>query len=176
MASMVPSISSANSPSVLSRPIAIITAICGTRGRRPLRREGDVRAPALAENAASRYRALGWPLLEAQALEAGGRTAEAADLYRSCGSTIDVRRLEMRAAPPAKRGAAGPRLSPREREVATLVAKGSSNRKIADTLSVGEKTVEKYVTTIYAKLGVSTRAQLAAHVARSEASTEREPV
>ena len=56
------------------------------------------------------------------------------------------------------------------REVAALVAQGLTNRAIAEALCVGEKTIEKYVTAIYAKLSFSTRAQLAAHVARSEAS------
>ncbi len=134
------------------------------------RRENDSRTEKLADVAATRYRALGWPLFEAQALEVGGRAHEAIDLYRACGSITDVRRLEMRGQPAKRRVADGTRLSPREREVATLVAQGMSNRKIANTLSVGEKTVEKYVTAIYAKLGFSTRAQLAAHVARGESS------
>jgi DNA-binding NarL/FixJ family response regulator len=60
------------------------------------------------------------------------------------------------------------RLSPRERQVAAFVAQGFTNRAIADALHVGEKTVEKYVSAIYAKLSFSTRAQLAAYVARGE--------
>jgi DNA-binding NarL/FixJ family response regulator len=53
-------------------------------------------------------------------------------------------------------------------EVAQLVAKGLNNKSIANRLSVGEKTIEKYVTAIYAKLSFSTRAQLAAYIARAE--------
>ena len=81
----------------------------------------------------------------------------------------------MRAAP--VRGAAARKrgsLSPREREVAQLVARGLTNRAIAEALCVGEKAVEKYVTAIYAKLSFSSRAQLAAHVAREESGSARE--
>jgi DNA-binding CsgD family transcriptional regulator len=44
------------------------------------------------------------------------------------------------------------------------VAAGKPNRAVADALSIGEKTVEKYLTSIYAKLGLTSRAQLAAFV------------
>jgi DNA-binding NarL/FixJ family response regulator len=126
-------------------------------------------ARAAAERAADRYRALEWPLHEALALEAAGRTDAALALYRSCGSIADVRRLETRA-PIAGRNVGGERLSPRERQVAALVARGLTNRAIAGELCVGEKTIEKYVSAIYAKLGFTSRTQLAAHVARGEAS------
>lgn len=135
-------------------------------------REHDPQCATLADLATSRYRALRWPLHEAQALEIAGRTQQAADLYRSCGSVADIRRLEMRGQPAKARSAGGTRLSPREREVAVLIARGMSNRSIANALSVGEKTIEKYVTAIYAKLGFTTRAQLAAHAARAEASPD----
>jgi len=55
-------------------------------------------------------------------------------------------------------------LSRREREVAELVAAGHTNRLIADRLGVGEKTVEKHVGSIYAKLGFRSRAMLAAYI------------
>lgn len=124
-------------------------------------RSGDGRSDA--RTAADLYREIGWPLHQARALElAGGRDA-ALKIYRACGSIEDVRRLEMEhAAPAAGRDA----LSPREREVAAMVARGLTNRGIAEELSVTEKTIEKYVTSIYAKLGFSTRTQLAVHVAR----------
>ena len=56
-------------------------------------------------------------------------------------------------------------LSPREREVADLVAQGRSNREIAETLIVGERTIETHVSSILAKLGLSSRRQIAAWVA-----------
>jgi DNA-binding NarL/FixJ family response regulator len=53
-------------------------------------------------------------------------------------------------------------LTRREREVAELIASGKDNRAVADALSVSKKTVEKYLTSIYLKLGLTSRAQLAA--------------
>ena len=57
-------------------------------------------------------------------------------------------------------------LTSRERELALLVAAGKSNRAAAEALSVSEKAIEKYLTSIYAKLGMTSRVQLAAYVAR----------
>jgi DNA-binding NarL/FixJ family response regulator len=53
-------------------------------------------------------------------------------------------------------------LSPREREVAALIVGGLSNRQIADSLVISERTVENHVSSILARLGVDTRAQIAA--------------
>jgi predicted ATPase/DNA-binding CsgD family transcriptional regulator/tetratricopeptide (TPR) repeat protein len=52
-------------------------------------------------------------------------------------------------------------LSKRERETAAWVAQGKSNREIALAMSVGEKTIETYVTRILDKLGFSSRVQIA---------------
>lgn len=51
-------------------------------------------------------------------------------------------------------------LTPRERQVALLVAEGLSNREIAQRLCIAVKTVENHLTIIYSKLGVKTRTQL----------------
>jgi DNA-binding CsgD family transcriptional regulator len=53
-------------------------------------------------------------------------------------------------------------LTRREREVAQQVAAGRSNRAIARALGIGERTVEDHVAHALAKLGFSSRAQLAA--------------
>jgi non-specific serine/threonine protein kinase len=52
-------------------------------------------------------------------------------------------------------------LTAREREVAALVARGLSNRELADALVVSVRTAEVHVTNILAKLGLRSRAQLA---------------
>ncbi len=52
-------------------------------------------------------------------------------------------------------------LTVREREVAALIAHGKSNREIAETMTVGVKTVETYVTRIMNKLGFDSRVQIA---------------
>ncbi len=53
-------------------------------------------------------------------------------------------------------------LSARECEVAALVAQGRSNREIAPSLVVSERTAEAHVSNILGKLGLSTRMQIAA--------------
>ncbi|MFJ8494278.1 response regulator [Streptomyces sp. NPDC094038] len=49
-------------------------------------------------------------------------------------------------------------LSTREREVLTLVARGTSNREIARELFISEATVKTHLTHLYTKLGVNDRA------------------
>ena len=51
-----------------------------------------------------------------------------------------------------------------ERRVAELAARGMTNRQIADSLFVTVRTVESHLSNVYRKLGVSTRADLAARV------------
>ena len=62
------------------------------------------------------------------------------------------------------RGRNGP-LSARERGVLRLVAAGQSNRQIAATLSISERTVKFHVTAIFNKLGADNRAQAVAMAA-----------
>ena len=45
-------------------------------------------------------------------------------------------------------------LTPREREVLELMARGSSNQGIADELVITVRAVEKYVSSIFTKLGL----------------------
>jgi DNA-binding NarL/FixJ family response regulator len=56
--------------------------------------------------------------------------------------------------------------SPRESEVASLIALAMSNRQIAERLVLSERTVEAHVRTILAKLGYSTRTEIAAWALR----------
>jgi DNA-binding CsgD family transcriptional regulator len=53
-------------------------------------------------------------------------------------------------------------LTEREREVAVLVARGLSNREIADALSISQRTAGAHVGNILAKLDFGSRAQIAA--------------
>jgi DNA-binding NarL/FixJ family response regulator len=50
-------------------------------------------------------------------------------------------------------------LSPREREVLTLMAEGRTNRAIADDLVISVHAVEKHVTSIFSKLGLAPTAE-----------------
>ena len=52
-------------------------------------------------------------------------------------------------------------LTQREREVAALIARGKTNREIADALVLGERTVQTHVGHILDKLGFSSRTQIA---------------
>jgi len=52
-----------------------------------------------------------------------------------------------------------PELSRRERDVFARLARGESNREIAEGLFISEKTVSNHLTSIFAKLGVSSRSQ-----------------
>jgi non-specific serine/threonine protein kinase len=62
----------------------------------------------------------------------------------------------------AWRVGASPALTRREQEVATLVARGLSNREIAGRLFLSVRTVEVHVDRILTKLGFANRTQLAA--------------
>ena len=52
-------------------------------------------------------------------------------------------------------------LTPREREVAVLIAQGASNPEIGAALVVSRRTVEAHVTAILGKLALTSRAQIA---------------
>jgi predicted ATPase/DNA-binding CsgD family transcriptional regulator len=74
------------------------------------------------------------------------------------------------AAPPTPPGPAPSMLTPREREIAGLIARGLSNRDIARELVISQATVARHVANILGKLGFSSRAQVAAWIARQSGS------
>ena len=57
-------------------------------------------------------------------------------------------------------------LSDQERKILDLIAEGYTNRQIAETIHLAEKTVKNYVSNLLAKLGMSRRAEAAAYAAR----------
>jgi len=69
-------------------------------------------------------------------------------------------------APPAEEGA--PLLTRRERDVAALIAKGYTNKAIAAELVLSAHTVGGHVERLFNKLGISTRAQVAAWLAQHD--------
>ncbi len=77
------------------------------------------------------------------------------------GAIPDLARLERVAA--AAAAASDPGLSRREREVLALVARGWSNRRIAEHLFLSERTVARHVGSILAKLGVPSRSAATAY-------------
>jgi DNA-binding CsgD family transcriptional regulator len=60
----------------------------------------------------------------------------------------------------------GAPLTKRELEVAELIERGLSNREIAERLVISKRTADGHVERILAKLGFSSRAQVAAWIAR----------
>jgi len=58
-------------------------------------------------------------------------------------------------------------LTPREREVATLIAQAKSNGEIAEELVVSKRTVEKHIANIRSKLAFTKRAQIVRWAIRS---------
>jgi DNA-binding CsgD family transcriptional regulator len=95
------------------------------------------------------------------ALDRGDRAAArghldaAGELARRLGLAPLRAAVEAAATPPA-----GP-LTPREEEIAALVAEGMSNRQIAERLYLSARTVENHVTHILVKLGFESRARIA---------------
>lgn len=59
-------------------------------------------------------------------------------------------------------------MTPTERQVASLVAEGLSNREVAARLFVTTKTVEAHLSKIYGKLGIRSRAELAHRLVGTE--------
>lgn len=66
------------------------------------------------------------------------------------------------AAPAAKK----PRLNERDQQILKMVAEGSRNIDIADTLHLSERTIKAHLTEIYNQLGVFTRAEAVAAALR----------
>jgi DNA-binding NarL/FixJ family response regulator len=145
---------------------------------------GEPDAVELLRRALNAYAALGLRLetarvrLElAQALSAESPAA-AVDLAKRARNELDglgashdadVAAALMRSL--GAKGRAGPKtvglLSRRELEVLRLLAEGLSNREIAERLFISPKTAEHHVSRVYAKLGVSTRAEAAAYAVRN---------
>ena len=66
-------------------------------------------------------------------------------------------------------------LSPREREVLRLIARGHSNRQIARDLAIGEQTVKTHVRSILTKLGLQDRVQAAIFALRHQSDGREQP-
>jgi ATP/maltotriose-dependent transcriptional regulator MalT len=91
--------------------------------------------------------------------------AAARRTFERLGAAVDVAHVdELVRAAPAKRAG---RLTARELEVLALVATGKTNRAIADTLRLSEKTVARHVSNIFTKVGVSSRAAATAYAYRN---------
>jgi DNA-binding NarL/FixJ family response regulator len=112
------------------------------------------------------------PTVASQAIRAGAsgvvyKDIDPAALVRAIRSVHDGNVL---LAPEAfgslVRGSRADTLTAREREVLAGIADGKSNREIARSLRVSEKTVKAHVSAVLAKLGVQDRTQAAVYAVR----------
>ncbi|MFC4054806.1 ATP-binding protein [Actinomadura syzygii] len=146
-------------------------------------------AAAKAREAAESLAGADWRLDTGRALLAAGVAAaraddlgaarealeEAAERLGACGARRLHRRVvkELRRhgvpvpAPPGW-DAAPYGLSPRELEVATLVAEGRTNLQIAESLVISVRAVEGHLSHIFAKLGVTSRTGVTASLSRTD--------
>ncbi|MGW2477037.1 ATP-binding protein [Streptomyces sp. NPDC001665] len=115
-------------------------------------------------------------LLAAQALVAAGKGTSASALWDEghrlaaagdAGLLVGLAELARPPSPDAAESVWWPAtLTPREREVAELVAEGLTNQAIASRLYLSHRTVETHVSRAFRKAGVTTRTALAALMAR----------
>lgn len=91
------------------------------------------------------------------------------DVGRRAEAHAELRRVDEEQAVANGAGVPGgtglePALSPREREVALLVARGLKNREIAERLVISERTVENHIHRALERTGFRSRAELAARI------------
>jgi DNA-binding NarL/FixJ family response regulator len=85
----------------------------------------------------------------------------ARDVFARLGAAPDLARVDALAGRRASRRRHG--LTERELQVLRLVAAGETNRAIAAELVLSQRTVDRHVSNIFAKLGVSSRAAATAY-------------
>lgn len=78
--------------------------------------------------------------------------------------TLTGKVLERLRAKPEEDELAG--LTDQERRILELIAEGHTNRQIAETIFLAEKTVKNYVSNLLTKMGMNRRTEAAAYIAR----------
>jgi DNA-binding CsgD family transcriptional regulator len=114
-----------------------------------------------AERAVIGFQTFKFRFEEAAALSLAGRKREALQIFEQLGANSLVQKLREELTPRNRQGRAANALTSRELDVAALVARGLTNREIADRLSVTEKTVETHLASVFMKLEVHMRSEVA---------------
>jgi len=115
---------------------------------------------------ADAFEAMGADLLAAEAISAAGAAYGRAQHDRDaqgCVARADelARRCEGARTPGLAAGGVTVALTPREREIVKLAARGLPSKEIAGQLGLSRRTVDNHLQRAYEKLGVSSRAELA---------------
>ncbi|MDP9024598.1 MAG: AAA family ATPase [Candidatus Eremiobacteraeota bacterium] len=130
------------------------------------KRVNPARSVRLAGIAAKGFASSGYILYQAIALEAAGEQAAALRIYERIGNVRDAERLRSAPARLAAVPAETVSLSARQAQIAHLVADGDSNKTIAGRLHISENTVEHHLSSIFTRLKIKSRSQLAARIVR----------
>ncbi|MFI7596724.1 AAA family ATPase [Actinoplanes sp. NPDC049681] len=131
-------------------------------------------AAALHRHSVNPFEQARTELCHAEALRRHRRLAEARPILRAALTTFRVlgadpyaRRVEAeliaageRPTGPAHEPSPAYRLTPQELQVATAVTRGLSNPEVAAAMFISRKTVEAHLSSVYRKLGLSSRTQL----------------
>ena len=150
-----------------AKDIGVLGAIVAQAGGTIALAEGDAaaalpllrRAMQVWQELEAPYEAARVRALLAEALRAAGDDEAAALETEAARDTFAALGV---VAPATLRRARG-ELTDRELEVLRLVAAGETNKAIATRLVLSERTVDRHVSNIFAKLGVSSRAAATAH-------------
>jgi DNA-binding CsgD family transcriptional regulator len=110
-----------------------------------------------------RYEAARTRLLIADACERLGDHDAASMETRAAFSTFDTLGAQSHTASASPSSSPPDGLTPRELEVLVLLARGNTNRVIAQALFISEKTVASHVSHIFTKLGVGSRSAATAY-------------
>jgi two-component system, NarL family, nitrate/nitrite response regulator NarL len=104
--------------------------------------------------------------------------AAALDVIAAGGRVLDPGLLRVRSRGQDRPDPASPldKLSPREKEIVTRIARGESTRQMSFAMSVTAETVRTYVKNVLGKLGAHSRLQLAALASRDGCLADQAPV
>jgi ATP/maltotriose-dependent transcriptional regulator MalT len=162
---------------------ALSAAALSSRGRLQLAQGNSAAACITLQEALQRWQQLEVPyevatvrLLLGQACrncgDEDGATrslARAAAIFDQLGAALDARQTrDLTASAPRPGG-----LTAREAEVLTLVASGLTNRDIAATLHLSERTVARHLSNIFTKIGVTSRTAATAFAYEHDLVAER---